>query len=275
MNPALGWMRDHAGELRMGKMLPLSGKRILVTRAKEQASALAAELETLGAEVVQIPAIEIAPPASYCALDAALSCMLVFDWVVFTSANAVECLVERGRRLGLKPRPRRIAVIGPATASAVYRMGMAEQVDLMPKTSVAEVLAEELVPLAAGKKVLLVRAEVAREVLPETLRDAGCELTIAAAYRNVVPPRSVRQMQHLFQESPPDAITFTSSSTAQNLAELLQQAEVRVPGGTALVSIGPITSHTMREVGLAPTVQAKDATMATFVETIRGYFAER
>ena len=259
----------------LGKMLPLSGKRILVTRAREQASVLATELEALGAEVVQIPAIEIAPPMSYCAMDAALACMLVFDWVVFTSANAVECFVERGRRLGVKPRPRRIAVIGPATASAVYRTGMAERVDLMPRTSVAEALAEELVPLVAGRKVLLVRAEVAREVLPEALREAGCELTIAEAYRNVVPPRSVRQLQRLFQESPPDAITFTSSSTAQNLAELLQQAEVRVPGETVLVSIGPITSHTMREVGLAPTVQAKDATVATLVETIRAHFAGR
>ncbi len=256
-------------------MLPLSGKSILVTRAKEQASALAAELEALGADVVQIPAIEIAPPTSYCAMDAALACMLVFDWVVFTSANAVESLVERGRRLGLKPRPRRVAVIGPATASAVYRTGMAERVDLMPKTSVAEALAEELAPLAAGKNVLLVRAAVAREVLPEALLKAGCELTIAEAYRNIVPPRSVRQLQHLFEASPPDAITFTSSSTAQNLAELLQQAEVRVPAQTVLVSIGPITSHTMREVGLAPTVQAKDATVATLVETVREYFASR
>ena len=256
-------------------MLPLSGRRILVTRAREQASALAVELEALGAEVVQIPAIEIAPPASYCGMDAALACMLVFDWVVFTSANAVESLVDRGRRLGVKPRPRRIAVIGPATASAVYRTGISEQVDLLPRTSVAEALAEELVPLAAGRKVLLVRAQAAREVLPEALREAGCELTIAEAYRNIVPPRSVRQLQRLFEESPPDAITFTSSSTAQNLAELLQQAEVRVPAETVLVSIGPITSHTMREVGLTPTVQAKDATVATLVETIRGYFVGR
>ena len=236
---------------------------------------MAVELEALGAEVVQIPAIEIAPPASYCGMDAALACMLVFDWVVFTSANAVESLVDRGRRLGVKPRPRRIAVIGPATASAVYRTGIAEQVDLLPRTSVAEALAEELVPLAAGRRVLLVRAEAAREVLPEALREAGCELTIAEAYRNIVPPRSVRQLQRLFEESPPDAITFTSSSTAQNLAELLQQAEVRVPAETVLVSIGPITSHTMREVGLTPTVQAKDATVATLVETIRGYFVGR
>ena len=221
---------------------------------------------------MQIAAIEIAPPASYCVMDAALASMLVFDWVVFTSANAVESFVERGRRLGLKPRPRRIAVIGPATASAVYRSGMAEKVDLMPRTSVAEALAEELVPLAAGRRVLLVRAAVGRPTLPEALQEAGCELTIAEAYRNIVPPRSMRQLQHLFEESPPDAITFTSSSTAQNLAELLQQAEVRVPSETALVSIGPITSHTMREVGLAPTVQSKDATVATLVETIRVHF---
>lgn len=256
-------------------MLPLSGKRILVTRTREQASTLAAELGALGADVVQIPAIEIAPPVSYAGLDAALACMLVFDWVVFTSANAVESLVDRGRRLGFKPRPRRIAVIGPATASAVYRTGMAEQVDLIPRTSVAEALAEELVPLAAGRRVLLVRAEVARETLPEALREAACELTIAEAYRTIVPPRSVRQLQQLFRETPPDAITFTSSSTAQNLAELLQRAEVRVPMETALVSIGPITSHTMREVGLAPTVQSKDATVATLVETIHGHFLKR
>ena len=134
-------------------------------------------------------------------------------------------------------------------------------------------MAEQLAPLAAGSQVLLVRAKVAREILPEALREAGCAVTIAEAYRNIVPPRSVRQLQQLFEQSPPDAITFTSSSTAQNLAELLQQAEVRVPAETALVSIGPITSHTMREVGLAPTVQAKDATVATLVETVKKYFA--
>jgi len=253
-------------------VLPLADRRILVTRARGQASALAAQLETLGATAILIPAIELARPPFYDALDAALRSLGSFDWAIFTSSNAVQALVDRAQVLGLTPRARRIAAIGPATAKSVVDTGIANAVDLIPSQAVAESLAEALRPHAPGATMLLVRAAVARDVLPEALVAAGATVTIAEAYRTVIPGKSVDAIRALFESRPPDAITFTSASTAQNLVALLAAASVTLPAGIVLASIGPITSQAMRELNLEPSVQAREASVAALATALAEWF---
>lgn len=257
-------------------MLPLAHRRVLVTRARGQASALAALLEQQGATAVLLPAIEIAAPASWCALDAALGGLRSFDWLLLTSANAVHALMQRARTLHLSPHARRIAVIGPATATAVKDSGLAEAVDLMPEKYIAEAFADALGPHCPGASMLLVRAAAGRDVLPDTLRSAGAMLTIADAYRNVVPQESLAALPALFAphaEQPVDAITFTSASTACNLSALLGAAGVTLPANVALASIGPITTAAMRSLGLEPAVEADESTVEGLVRALAVHFS--
>jgi uroporphyrinogen-III synthase len=254
--------------------MALTGKRVLVTRAREQASQLAEALRAAGAEPVEIPAIAIAPPHSYAHIDGAISSLKEFDWVVFTSANAVRVFCERALYAGVHPAAAglQIAVIGPATASAVKEAGM--KVALVAPKFVAESLLQELRLLVGGESVLLVRAEVARDVLPNGLRAAGAEVTVADAYRNELPAGSVAKLKQYFSEKSliPHAITFTSSSTARNAHALLLAAGVILPPETVLASIGPVTSATMRELGWTATVEAKEATIASLVAALEEYF---
>jgi uroporphyrinogen-III synthase len=254
----------------------LSNKRILITRTRHQASELATQLEGLGACPVLIPTIEIVAPASYAGLDAALAEMASFDWVIFTSANAVEVF---DRRRGLLAgaelatpfvTPKKIAVIGPATARAVEAVGLG--VDLVPPQYVAESLAEALVPHARGARMLLVRAADARDHLPEALTAGGATVTIAEAYRNQIPPESVPALREMFRvpESYPDAITFTSASTARNLVALLEVAGLRLPSGIVLASIGPITSQALRELGYEATVESGVPSIPGLIEALVG-----
>jgi uroporphyrinogen-III synthase len=250
-------------------MLALENKRILVTRTRQQASDLAARLEALGGEPVLIPTIEIVPPATYAGLDAALAQLESYDWVLFTSANAVEVFHRRRDPLSI---PKRIAVIGPATAQAVRKIGL--KADLIPQRYVAESLAEALVPEASGRRILLVRAAEARDILPEMLAAAGAAVMVAEAYRNQVPPESIPALRALFHSpaSYPDAITFTSASTARNLAALLEAAALTLPAGVALASIGPITSRTLSELGYPPQVEAAEPTIPALVQSLIAYF---
>jgi uroporphyrinogen-III synthase len=247
----------------------LDGIRVLVTRPREAASKLADALRAVGAEPILIPTIELAPPKSWCCLDSALACLRSYDWVLFTSANGVEAFAARARTLNLPPKPRRVAAIGPATARAVEeRLG--QPADLVPERFVAESFVEALRPHADGASMLLVRAAIARDVVPEGLAAAGATVTIAEAYRNMVPAESIAELTKLFAERPPDAITFTSGSTAENLAGLLEAAGLTLPHGVVLASIGPVTSGVMRELGWVVGVEAKEATIEGLVEAICG-----
>ena len=249
-------------------MLPLANRRILVTRAAGQASKLAELLRAEGAEAVLIPTIEIVPPSSYAAIDKALQTIGDFDWVIFTSANAVQCFARRAEELQIRPALKRIAVIGLATARSVYFARLTDKVDFMPPRAIAESLAEGLIPHAKGAKMLLVRAAAARDVLPDDLRAAGADLTIAEAYETIVPRESATLLWEMFLDAPPDAITFTSASTAQNLMALLKEISLAVPISAVLASIGPITSQAMRELGLEPTVEAAEASIASLVQAL-------
>jgi uroporphyrinogen-III synthase len=246
-------------------------RRVLVTRSAHQASELAEGLRSAGLNPVTIAAIEIVEPVSFAVLDAALEQLDSFNWLVFTSANAVE--VFAGRLESPWPTALRIAVIGPGTARAIE--GHGRSVDLLPARAVAESLAESLLPFVrqadgSATRFLLVRAEQARDFLPDALRAAGAEVTIAAAYRSVIPENSVAAIREIFREPAnyPDAIIFTSSSTVTNLLALLEASGLALPAEIRRVSMGPITSRTLRDVGFPPDCEAAEATIPALVESV-------
>jgi uroporphyrinogen-III synthase len=244
---------------------PFHHRRILITRSRHQASDLADQLEALGAIPILIPTIEIVPPESYAPLDAALAKLETFDWLLFTSANAVDVFQQRRVR---SQRPGKIAVIGPATARAVEGIGLA--VDLMPPQYIAESMTVALTPFAPNSRMLLIRAEQARDHLPEALAAAGARVTIATAYRNRTPSGSVSALVSLFSDPAgyPEAITFTSASTVRNLFSLLDGAGLTLPPDITLASIGPITSETLREFGYRPTVEADAPSIGALIEAL-------
>ncbi|MDE3104384.1 MAG: uroporphyrinogen-III synthase [Acidobacteriota bacterium] len=257
-------------------MPPLDHVRILITRSRQQAPTLAVQLESLGAVPIVLPAIEIVPPESYAPLDAALARLDAartdaFDWLLFTSANAVEVFAQRRNPDFV---PQRIGAIGPATARAVQALGL--HVDLVPPRYIAESFAEALLPFAPGRSFLLLRAAEARDHLPEALTAAGASVTIAEAYANRLPGESVVRLRELLAgpASAPHAVTFTSASTARNLALLLEAAGVSLPADAVLASIGPITSQAMREQGLEPTVEAREATLPALVDALVSVLAK-
>ena len=252
--------------------MTLSGKRILITRAPHQASELADRLRELGATPILIPTIEIAPPTSFADLDAALASLSDFDLVAFTSANAVEGFHQRAQLMNLTPKPPRIAVVGPATARAVELIDL--EADVIPPTFTAESLAETLRPEASGRKILLVLAEEAPTLLRDSLTASGAHVTVAAAYRNRIPEESLEAITSLFSNPAeyPDAITFTSASTAANLLALLQAAGLTLPPGIIRASIGPITSRALRELGLPPHIEAGESTIPGLVTSLEDYF---
>jgi uroporphyrinogen-III synthase len=259
--------------------------RILITRAPHQASALADGLRARGLEPVLVPTIEIAPPTTYAPLDAAIKNLSgqgtvnAFHWLLFTSANAVEAFAKRlSHPYSLLSHPCHVAAIGPATARAISERLVTKPTLVAPQ-AVAESLAEALLPHAkqpdgTPSRFLLVRAEQARDHLPQTLRAAGAEVTIAPAYRTVMPQDSLPKIRELFDspESYPDAIVFTSSSTVTNLLALLDAAGVSLPQHIPRISIGPITSQTLRDQNLPPHAESEEPTVTSLVEKIARCF---
>ena len=266
-------------------MKPLTGKKILITRARHQAKALAAALEEKGAEVLAIPAIEIIPPDSYAALDAALLDARKYQWLILTSVNGVEVLVERLKELAGKtlssPRetfdasgPLSIAAMGPATARALESHGL--PVHLVPQKYIAESLVESMRDQVFGHNVLLVRAKVARDVIPVELEKAGARVDVVDAYQTVVPSSSCEKLRHVFERPDhlPHAVTFTSSSTVTNFFRLLQEAGVSGwPASMAAASIGPVTSRTLLDHGIEPAVEATEYTIPGLVAALCRWYA--
>ncbi|MGA3373823.1 MAG: uroporphyrinogen-III synthase [Terracidiphilus sp.] len=232
------------------KPLPLLGRRILVTRALHQAGRLSDGLRALGAEPVEVPVIMIVVPESYEPLDDALLHLDRYDWLILTSANAVRAFVERAWVLEIDARHLTrltVAAVGEPTAVAARKAGL--QVAFVPKAYMAETLAEGLLARAAGQRILLARAAVARDVIPNALREAGVEVDVVDAYRNVLPEAAPEQLRQALAKGI-DVATFTSSSSATHLAEAARVAGVAWPfAGVAAVSIGPITSRTLWELG--------------------------
>ena len=247
--------------------------RILITRSAHQTSTLAEALRALGAEPILIPTISLAPPTSFCPLDAALAQLPSYHWLLFTSANAVQAFAHRARRTFTPHPTQQVAAIGPATAQALRNLGL--EPTLIPPTAVAESLAAALLPHAlqpdgSATRMLLLRAEHARDLLPEALRSAGADVTVAPVYQNLIPTDSIPLLQALFASPAtwPDAITFTSSSTATNLLTLLDAASLTLPEPILRASIGPITSATLRSLGLPPHIESPDPSIPSLVRTL-------
>ncbi len=255
--------------------LPLGGVRVLVGRARHQAGALSGELRKLGATVLEIPFIEIHKPRSFKLLDSALISLAEYDWLILTSANGVEAMWERMNKLRVKNNFKhlRIAAIGPATKKAIEQRGV--KVDVVPKEYVAESVVRSLRRRVKGKRVLLVRAKVARDVIPRELRRAGAQVHVVEAYETVVPQASRTRLRKALGNLPrrPQVVTFTSSSTVRNFVALLG-SRGRVArtysglDGIRLASIGPVTSSTLRELGLRVDIEAKEFTIPGLVEAI-------
>jgi uroporphyrinogen-III synthase len=286
---------------------PLSGIRVLVGRARHQAGVLSTELRKRGAQVIEIPFIEIRKPKSFQPLDAALKNLRTYDWLILTSVNGVESMWERMRKTGEGHGFRgtagtskstsdlaaegpllRVAAIGPATQKAIEQRAI--RVDVVPKQYVAESVVRSLKRRVQGKRVLLVRAKVARDVIPHELRKAGAHVDVVEAYETVV-PQSSRARLSVALKNPkkrPHVITFTSSSTVRNFVALLDSPKVTARGlasrrpdarayakptlssleGIRLASIGPVTSSTLRELGLRVDIQAKEFTIPGLVKAI-------
>ena len=261
---------------------PLQGLRVLVGRARHQASALSAGLRNLGAEVIEIPFIEIRKPVSYQPLDSALQHLENYDWMVLTSVNGVEALWERSKRLKLGKKQFKhlqIAAIGPATSKAIRKSGL--NVDVVPDEYVAESVVKSLKNKVKGKRVLLARAKVARDVIPRELRKLGAEVDVVEAYETIIPKSSRLRLQAVLKDPKrrPTVITFTSSSTVKNFVELLGKGaghgrpRPRKPvpstfAGIQFASIGPITSFTLRELGLPVNVEAKDYSIPGLITAV-------
>jgi uroporphyrinogen-III synthase len=243
---------------------PLSGWRILTTRASKQSGGLAGPLREMGAEVIEIPTIEIKPPSSYKALDAALKNISKYDWLILTSVNGVEALFSRLKKLRIQPGKLahlEIAAIGPATQREIANGGL--KVAVTPDRYVAEAVVEALKGKTQGKRVLLVRAKVARDVLPIELRKNGAKVDVVEAYETHVPKAAKAKLNRLFSSdtSRPDIVTFTSSSTATNFLSLLEKDHWHGLREIWLASIGPVTSDTLRQAGFKPNIEALEYTM--------------
>ena len=254
---------------------PLTGVRILVGRARHQAGALSAQLKDLGASVIEIPFIEIRKPRSFGPLDAALKNLGSYDWLILTSVNGVEAMWARMtklRRTAKSLRHLKIAAIGPATKKAIEARGA--EVDVVPREYVAESVVRSLKRKVKGKRVLLVRAKVARDVIPRELRKAGAQVEVVEAYETVVPKTSQRRLRAALANPRrrPDLVTFTSSSTVRNFVQLLRNTRRRTRHhdlhGIQMASIGPVTSSTLRELGLPVDIRAKEFTIPGLVEAI-------
>ncbi len=246
---------------------PLTGRKILVTRPRHQSRALAKPLEALGAEVIPAPAIRIEPPDDFAPLDAALSRLEDYDWLVFTSVNGVDAFFERCTQT---PRVR-IAAIGPATADAIRERGA--EVELTPPRFVAEALVQALSEHTSlgGKRFLIPRADIARETLPRSLSKAGASVDVVVAYRTVYDVEEVNKSASLVEQDVLDAVTFTSGSTVRSFYGNIPP---RIHPLVRAASIGPITSHALREYGVEPKIEAEAYTTEGLVEAIAKYFSE-
>ena len=250
---------------------PLFGKRILVTRARAQASALTEKLTALGAACIEAPVIRIAPPADgYAALDAAIAELNAYQWLIFTSVNGVEHFFARLHAAGKDARAlgyAKVAAIGSATADALRAFGV--RADLVPAEFRAEAVADALRPILPPRaRILLPRAREARDVLPDTLRAHGATVDVVAAYETV-PELEDAALSERLTRGEIDMVTFTSSSTVKNLVKML--GNITPLRQTKIACIGPVTADTARSFALEPDIVAREYTIDGLVHSIKEY----
>ena len=269
-------LRDH---LRWYDNRPLFGRRIVVTRSREQADELIDVLEGLGAEAIPAPTIRIAPPEDLAALDRACAEAATYDWLVFTSSNAVDAFLDRllaatdVREL----KGVRICTVGEATASRLARYGI--RVDLMPQVFRVESLVEALRSSGdlRGKRILYPRADIARDVLADELRALGAEVADVVAYRTMVgtPERDGDyDIYRMLLDRQIDAVTFTSASTVRNFAEILGRDQAAdLLRTTVVASIGPVTAEAAQQLDIATTVMPERYTIPDLVDALVEHFS--
>ena len=258
---------------------PLFGKRIVVTRTREQASQLVAELEENGANCFECSTIDIQPVDSYGVLDAELERLEEYHWILFSSLNGVTYFFKRLFEKGMDARDMKgpqVAAVGKSTADLLSSYGI--NADLIPDEFTSEGLAENLLDLGVeGRNILIPRAEKGREILPETLRGAGAQVTIAPVYKNVLPEKGADDLRKEL-EAGVDMITFTSSSTVRNFFTLMdgenQKPPVELLEGVKIAAIGPITAKTVTDSGLKVDIQPEEHTIGAMVRAIVAYYQD-
>jgi uroporphyrinogen III methyltransferase/synthase len=254
--------------------LTLKGRTILVTRARKQASALSDELRLHGAEVIEAPAIRIEPPEDWRPLDEAVETIERYDWILFTSANAVEPFMDR---LGLAGRSSadleriKLAAIGPVTRAALEAQGL--RAEVVPERFIAEEVYDALRRHGklAGRRALLPRADIAREALPELLRKDGMEVDIVVAYRTVPAREEILSGVELVLQDKIDVVTFTSGSTVRSFFSVIDDKD-RLRDTFVPASIGPITSQALEAQGFPHGIEAKQYTSQGLALAIVEYY---
>ncbi len=272
---AVAGLRAH---LRWFDDRPLSGRRIVVTRSREQAAELIDMLEERGAEAIAAPSIRIAPPEDLAPLDAAAASAGSFDWIVFASANAVDYFMSRLLANGdvRDLHGVRICTIGPSTAAHLHRHGI--RVDLMPAEFRADAVAQGLLASGhiKGRRILIPRADIARDQLAEELREAGAEVTEVVAYRTI--PASADRDGHdvyrMLLDRQIDAVTFASASAARNFVAMLGQDQAAdLLRTTVVASIGPVTAEAAQQLDIATTVMPERYTIPDLVDALVEHFS--
>lgn len=255
---------------------PLTGKKILITRPRERASRFAAVLREYGAEPIEMPTIQIEPPSSWEPLDRSIAAIASYAWLVFTSTTGAQAFFARfahHHRQLAELQGLRVCAIGPETAKSIQAHGVA--VDVVPAEYRAEAVVEALsrLPLQ-GRRVLLPRAAVAREILPHALAELGAEVDVVEAYRTAPAHASVgTDLRRLIERREIAVVTFTSSSTVTNFAALLgEEALPQLLQGVVVACIGPITAETARSYGLVPEISPTEYTIPAMARAIAEYF---
>lgn len=261
-------------KLRWFEAKPLFGKRILVTRAREQASSFAQILEAAGAEVVEFPTIRIVPPESWAPLDTAIGQLREYQWVIFTSANGVRFFWERLQHAGRDLRDLfdiTVCAIGPATAEALLRLGV--RADIVPAEFKAEALVEAIgSERVRGSRVLLARAAEAREVIPEELERRGARVDVVPAYRAVKSTADAAELRGMLRDRKIHAVTFTSSSTVKHFLDLVGEEAAALLKGVTVASIGPITAETAAKRGIVSHIVPENYTIPALAEALVRHF---
>ncbi len=270
----IGQVVDLRAQLRWFDNMPLFGKRVLVTRSRSQASALSELLAREGAEPIEVPTIQVSPLEDYSGLDAAISSLHSYSWVIFTSTNGVEAFYARIETLRRDSRVFsgvRVGAIGPATAEALAGRGVLA--DFVPSEYVSEAMVREMDALGLnGARVLLPRSDIGREELTRGLAELGAQVDEVPAYRTVVPEGSRKDARSLLEEGHPDVVTFTSSSTVVNLLNLLDE-DISLLNRLKVACIGPITARTAQDAGLTVDVVPHEYTIPGLVGALKEYFS--
>ncbi|MBU0674611.1 MAG: uroporphyrinogen-III C-methyltransferase [Proteobacteria bacterium] len=259
---------------------PLLGKRILVTRTREQASELIDLLEEDGAACLEGATIALVPPDSWQELDECLARLNTYDWILFTSINAIQFFFKRLQEKGMDARAlsgSQVGVVGTTTAKILLGYGI--KADLLPEEFTGEGLAQAMLEKGVtGKKILIPRALEAREILPKKLQEAGAEVTVAPVYKNIM-PEGFDEVRKALEDKEIDLISFTSSSTVKNFLELLSikdESEFKtLLDGVKVAVIGPITAKTARNGGLTVDIEPEEYTIPAMVRAIQQYYEKK